>query len=102
MGPHERPHNYPGISGIGSFITSWHRTELDNIAEQGLCAYVLTTVKEARSRGVVVGHDHRHHSERWAKLTAAAFIDQGVPVYFHSGVVHTPLYVHLARWLTPD
>ncbi|KAJ8481420.1 hypothetical protein ONZ51_g5995 [Trametes cubensis] len=60
-------------------------------ASQGLCAYVLDNVKDSRSRGVVVGHDHRHHSDKWAKLTAAVFIDNGVPVYFHSGLVHTPL-----------
>ncbi|KAI0670669.1 phosphoglucomutase first 3 domain-containing protein [Trametes maxima] len=60
-------------------------------ASQGLCAYILKNVQDAQSRGVVVGHDHRHHSAKWAKLTAAAFIDQGVPVYFHDGLVHTPL-----------
>ena len=45
----------------------------------------------AAERGVVVGHDHRHNSERWAKLTAAAFVEKGVKVYLHRGLVHTPL-----------
>ncbi|KAJ3553346.1 hypothetical protein NM688_g3665 [Phlebia brevispora] len=57
----------------------------------GLCAYVMKNVKDAASRGVVVGHDHRHNSEKWAQLTAAAFVAQGVKVYLHRGNVHTPL-----------
>ncbi|KDQ20355.1 hypothetical protein BOTBODRAFT_51664 [Botryobasidium botryosum FD-172 SS1] len=60
-------------------------------ASQGLCSYVLENVHNAAERGVVVGHDHRHNSERFAKLTAAAFINRGVRVYLHRGVVHTPL-----------
>lgn len=58
---------------------------------QGFCAYVLRHVQNAASRGVVVGHDHRHNSERWAKLTAAAFVERGVKVYLHRGIVLTPL-----------
>ncbi|KAG8738981.1 Phosphoglucomutase-3 [Ceratobasidium sp. 414] len=60
-------------------------------ASQGLCAYVLDNIPNASSRGVVVGHDHRHNSEKWAKLTAAAFVARGVKVYLHKGIVHTPL-----------
>ena len=59
---------------------------------QGLCAYVLQNLPDAASRGIVVGHDHRHNSERWAQLTAAAFVARGVRVYLHRGLVHTPLY----------
>jgi len=58
---------------------------------QGLCAYVLKTVGNAAHRGVVIGHDHRHHSERWAALTAAAFLSKGMKVYLLRGFVHTPL-----------
>ncbi|KAG8685022.1 Phosphoglucomutase-3 [Ceratobasidium sp. 395] len=60
-------------------------------ASQGLCAYVLANIPNASSRGVVVGHDHRYNSEKWAKLTAAAFVANGVKVYLHKGIVHTPL-----------
>ncbi|KAF8226229.1 hypothetical protein L208DRAFT_1442614 [Tricholoma matsutake] len=59
-------------------------------ASQGLSAYVLAHVRNAVSRGVVIGHDHRHNSERWARLTAAAFIADNVKVHF-LGMVHTPL-----------
>jgi len=61
---------------------------------QGLCAYVTMHVRNATSRGVVIGHDHRYNSERWARLTAAAFIANGVKAYLFSGIVHTPMYVN--------
>ncbi|KAI0332089.1 phosphoglucomutase first 3 domain-containing protein [Cubamyces sp. BRFM 1775] len=83
-----------GTAGLrGRMEAGWARmNDLIIIqASQGLCAYVLDNVRDARTRGVVVGHDHRYHSDKWAKLTAAVFIDNGVPVYFHSGLVHTPL-----------
>lgn len=67
---------------------------------QGLCAYVLKTVDNAARRGVVVGHDHRHHSEHWAMLTAAAFLARGMKVYLFRGLVHTPLYVPALPFLT--
>ncbi|KAI0948404.1 hypothetical protein AcV7_009159 [Taiwanofungus camphoratus] len=60
-------------------------------ASQGLCAYVLENVPNAASRGVVIGHDHRHNSERWAGLTAAAFTENNVKVFPLRGLVHTPL-----------
>ncbi|KAK0210455.1 hypothetical protein DFS33DRAFT_1252201 [Desarmillaria ectypa] len=58
---------------------------------QGLCQYVLSHVKDAASRGVVIGHDHRHNSEHWAQLTAAAFLASDLKVYLHRGLVHTPM-----------
>jgi len=60
-------------------------------ASQGLCAYVLKHVTDGASRGAVIGHDHRHNSERWAGLAAAAFITRGVKVYLFRDLVHTPL-----------
>ncbi|QRW25110.1 phosphoglucomutase/phosphomannomutase, alpha/beta/alpha domain protein [Rhizoctonia solani] len=61
------------------------------LASQGLCAYVLQNVPNATERGVVVGHDHRYNSEKWAQLTAAAFVSKGFKVYLYKGIVHTPL-----------
>jgi phosphomannomutase len=60
---------------------------------QGLCAYVLAHIDDARDRGAVIGYDHRHNSERWARLTAAVFIDKGVKAYLYRGLVHTPMRV---------
>ncbi|KAL1683484.1 hypothetical protein EV122DRAFT_201446 [Schizophyllum commune] len=83
-----------GTAGLrGRMEAGWSRMNDVTViqASQGLCAYVLENVLNAAERGVVVGHDHRHNSERWAKLTAAAFIEKGVKVYLHRGLVHTPL-----------
>jgi phosphomannomutase len=60
-------------------------------ASQGLATYMLQQVNNPQERGVVVGHDHRYNSERWARLTAAAFVAKGFKVYLHRGIVHTPL-----------
>ncbi|KAI0811038.1 hypothetical protein BC629DRAFT_1589775 [Irpex lacteus] len=83
-----------GTAGLrGRMEAGWSRmNDLIVIqASQGLCAYVLRNVSEAASRGIVIGHDHRHNSERWAKLTAAAFLANGVKVYLYNGLVHTPM-----------
>ena len=56
---------------------------------------MLEYVKDASTRGIVIGHDHRYNSERWSKLTAAVFASQHVRVYLHKGLVHTPMYVTL-------
>lgn len=57
---------------------------------------MIQQVPDALSRGVVVGHDHRHNSEHWAKLTAAAFIAKGMKVFLLRGIVHTPM----CAWFT--
>ncbi|KAI6126214.1 hypothetical protein EV401DRAFT_1854927 [Pisolithus croceorrhizus] len=83
-----------GTAGLrGKMEAGWARmNDLIIIqASQGLCAYVLRSVPEASMRGVVVGHDHRHNSERWASLTAQVFISNNIKVYFHRGLVHTPM-----------
>ncbi|RIA98178.1 hypothetical protein C1645_798393, partial [Glomus cerebriforme] len=60
-------------------------------ASQGLCMYLLDTIPTSVNKGIVIGHDHRHNSERFAKLTAAVFLNKGFQVYYYRGLVHTPL-----------
>ncbi|CAG8458637.1 2851_t:CDS:10 [Acaulospora morrowiae] len=60
-------------------------------ATQGLCMYLLETIPKSRDRGIVIGYDHRHNSENFAKLSAAVFLSKDFKVYFYRGVVHTPL-----------
>ncbi|KAF8326350.1 uncharacterized protein EI90DRAFT_3229921 [Cantharellus anzutake] len=60
-------------------------------ASQGLASYTRENVAHATERGVVIGHDHRHNSERWARLTAGAFVQAGFKVFLLRGLVHTPL-----------
>ncbi|KAK9480495.1 hypothetical protein V1514DRAFT_325575 [Lipomyces japonicus] len=60
-------------------------------ASQGLATYVERTVTNAKERGIVIGHDHRHNSLAFAQLTACAFITKGFKVYYYDKLVHTPL-----------
>ncbi|KZT26348.1 Phosphoglucomutase, first 3 domain-containing protein [Neolentinus lepideus HHB14362 ss-1] len=60
-------------------------------ASQGLCAYILANVPAAAERGIVIGHDHRHNSEKWAMITAAVFMAQNMKVHLLTGHVHTPM-----------
>lgn len=62
-------------------------------ASQGLAIYIEKNVKNAKERGIVVGHDHRHHSLDFARLTASAFIQRGFKVWYYKDLVHTPLVV---------
>lgn len=58
---------------------------------QGLAAYVLANNPQAKDQGLVVGHDHRYNSKRWAELTAAVFLERDIKVVLYNGLVHTPM-----------
>jgi len=60
-------------------------------ASQGLCSYLLEVDPEVKTKGVVIGHDHRHHSESFARLAAAIFLSKGIRVIFYHKNVCTPL-----------
>ncbi|KAF2147250.1 uncharacterized protein K452DRAFT_282238 [Aplosporella prunicola CBS 121167] len=69
-------------------------------ASQGLAAYLLASVPDVKHRGVVIGRDARHNSEKFAKLTAAAFVAKGIRVWWCEDHVHTPLVPFGVRELT--
>lgn len=60
-------------------------------ASQGLAEYLLHKYPDAATAGVVVGHDARHNSEKFAELTGAAFGAKGIKVWWFEHIVHTPL-----------
>ncbi|KAF2711763.1 hypothetical protein K504DRAFT_465506 [Pleomassaria siparia CBS 279.74] len=60
-------------------------------ASQGLAAYLLKTEREVKRRGIVIGRDARHNSEKFAKLAAAAFVAKGIRVWWYETPTHTPL-----------
>ena len=60
-------------------------------ASQGLAEYLLGADESFAERGVVIGHDTRHNSWKFADLTAAAFAGKGFKVYMYEDYVHTPL-----------
>ncbi|THZ83855.1 hypothetical protein D6C84_04641 [Aureobasidium pullulans] len=59
-------------------------------ASQGLAEYLLKTETDVKTRGIVIGRDARHNSDKFAKLVAAVFVAKGIPVKW-LGQVHTPL-----------
>lgn len=59
-------------------------------ASIGLRDYVLEKVSDAKSRGIVIGHDHRHNSLRFAQIVEAVFAPV-MQVYVFGTLVHTPL-----------
>lgn len=59
---------------------------------QGLTEYLIQSFEKVEliNRGVVVGYDMRHNSERFAKLVVAVLLGKGIPVRFFSHYVPTP------------
>ncbi|KNC86775.1 phosphoglucomutase-2 [Sphaeroforma arctica JP610] len=60
-------------------------------AAQGLCRYLQEVNPDVGTQGVVVGHDHRHHSSDFAKITAAVFMSQNIPVHYYKPLACTPM-----------
>ncbi|KAL2816798.1 hypothetical protein BDW59DRAFT_136292 [Aspergillus cavernicola] len=59
-------------------------------ASQGLAKYLKDNHGGLISRGVIIGHDARHNSAKFAVLAANAFIAQEIPVRFYSEPAVTP------------
>jgi len=59
--------------------------------------YIEDTVEDCKSRGIVVGFDHRRteavSSRSFAMMTAAVFLSRGFKVFFFNDFVATPLVV---------
>jgi len=80
----------PGSSGINDLVVLQ--------TAQGICAYAVEQfgIELLRKQGVIFGYDHRQKSEidisskRFAEISAAVFLSQGVPVYLFSEIVATP------------
>jgi phosphoglucomutase len=60
-------------------------------ASQGLAKFIRDKRPEIASSGVVIGHDARHNSARFAALAANAFIAQRIPVWFFEEEGPTPM-----------
>ncbi|GKZ87066.1 hypothetical protein CBS63078_1925 [Aspergillus niger] len=59
-------------------------------ASQGLAMYLKKHHGDIASYGVVIGHDARYNSAKFAALAANAFIAQRIPVWFYSEPSVTP------------
>ena len=57
----------------------------------GLSNYMIDTIKNATSRGIVIGYDGRHGSKQFAEDTAAVFASRGFKIYQSNDVMATPI-----------
>lgn len=57
---------------------------------QGLAKYLLDTIGNVETKGVILGYDGRHNSKRFAELTASIFLNKQIKVYMYSKVCPTP------------
>jgi len=60
----------------------------------GLGRYLLATVPDATTRGVIIGRDGRRGSREFAEEAASVLAALGLPVYLFEGVVATPVLAH--------
>ena len=62
-------------------------------ASDGLAQYILDqrSAEPTRKLRVVIGHDARYNSQRFARLTAAALLQKGFAVLWFDRLVHTPM-----------
>lgn len=65
-------------------------------ASQGLAEYLISLDPGNREKGIVIGRDGRHNSEKFAELTAATFLAKGFKVYWLK-TIHTPLVPYGTR-----
>ena len=60
-------------------------------ASQGIAEYLLSSAVAVGPLSVIIGHDTRHNSSRFARLAANAFRSKGIKVYAFEDYVPTPL-----------
>lgn len=58
---------------------------------QGFAEYLLKNVDDAKQKGVVIGRDARHNSQKFARLITAVLVAKGIRVWRFAIPVHTPL-----------
>jgi phosphomannomutase len=66
---------------------------------RGLADHLLATVPDATERGVVVGFDARHDSERFARDAIGVFAAAGLPVRWFPTPQPTPIVAYAQRTL---
>ena len=85
-----------GIMGVGTNRMNKYTV---GAATQGLANYLKDTFKDLPQISVVVGHDVRNNSRKFAELTADIFSANGIKVYLFDGPCPTPEVSYAIRKL---
>ena len=85
-----------GIMGVG---TNRMNDYTVGMATQGLANYLKDVFKDEPQISVVVGHDVRNNSRRFAELTADIFSANGIKVYLFDACCPTPEVSYAIRRL---
>lgn len=88
-----------GLRGIMGAGTNRMNIYTVGSATQGLANYLKDTFKELPQISVVVGHDVRNNSRKFAELTADVFSANGIKVYLFDGPCPTPEVSYAIRKL---
>ncbi|KAA6313269.1 Phosphoglucomutase, partial [termite gut metagenome] len=85
-----------GIMGVGS-----NRMNIYTVgaATQGLSNYLNRNFKELKQISVVVGHDCRNNSRKFAEISAAIFSANGIKAYLFDALRPTPEISYAIREL---
>jgi phosphoglucomutase/phosphopentomutase len=64
---------------------------------QGFFQYLESyfTISVLKQKGIVIGFDSRHNSQRFAQLTANVFLRKEIPVYLFGRITPTPFVVSM-------
>lgn len=88
-----------GLRGIMGAGTNRMNRYTVGSATQGLANYLKVCFKDLPQISVVVGHDVRHNSRKFAELTADIFSANGIKVYLFDGPCPTPEVSYAIRKL---
>lgn len=85
-----------GVMGAGtSMMNRYTIAKASRAIAQCLCEEYASV--KAAERGVVIGYDCRHNSEKFAKITASILADGGVKVYMYDRLTPTPLVPYAVK-----
>ena len=88
-----------GLRGIMGAGTNRMNRYTVGMATQGLANYLKDAFKDEPQISVVVGHDVRNNSRKFAELTADIFSANGIKVYLFDGPCPTPEVSYAIRKL---
>ena len=88
-----------GLRGIMEAGTNRMNMYTVSRATQGLANYIIENTINGPSKGVVIAHDSRHNSPRFAEAVASVLSGNGIKVYLYKEMRPTPCVSFAVRYL---